>query len=56
MGLGFRVQLVMVGVVARAVLSGGVVIFGSKDPMNRVVGPKYPKPYYLGPWTLIPKP
>ena len=36
-------------------------IQGSKDPDNRVSGPKYPdingswalKPYYLGPWTLI---
>ena len=33
---------------------------GSKDPNNRVLGPKYHningiwalKPYYLGPWTL----
>ena len=33
---------------------------GSKDPNNRVLGPKYYiisgiwalKPYYLGPWTL----
>ena len=35
-----------------------------KDPDNRVLGPKYYdivgiwplKPYYLGPWTLNPKP
>ena len=34
--------------------------YGSKDPNNRVLGPKYYiinsiwdlKPFYLGPWTL----
>ena len=38
----------------------GIIIYGSKDPNNRVLGPKYYiingiwalKPYSLGPWTL----
>ena len=53
-----RVDLRLIRYINRQLLQG------SKDPNDRVLGPKYynmngiwaPKPYYLGPWTLIRSP